>query len=293
MIKSMTGYGIGETKRDGYHIIAELKTVNHRYSNIYLHIPGYLLSLEATLQRLLKKRLDRGRIDLYLKVEKDVETEAYLPQINLQLAKSYFNQLKVLEESLGFSQGVTIDTLVSLPEVLQLEERLPDEEILHELIMETVEKSLDSLIEMRCHEGGELREDLVHRLDKIQSELKEIEERSPQVIVEYSLRLRERLEEILEETPIDEDRLAMELGIIAERSCINEEVVRLKSHLGQFSLNLEKTEAVGRKLDFIAQEMYREVNTIGAKSNDSLLANHVVNIKSEIDKIREQVQNIE
>lgn len=293
MIKSMTGYGIGETKRDGYHITAELKTVNHRYSNVYLHIPGYLLSLESTLQKLLKQRLDRGRIDLYLKIEEELKEGAYLPQINYQLAKSYFDQLKILEESLGFERGVTIDTLISLPQVLKLEERVADEKILHQLIIETVEKSLDTLIQMRLHEGDQLYQDLVQRLDKITAELEQIEARSPVVIAEYSLRLHERLQEILEYTPIDQDRLAMELGIIAERSCINEEVVRLKSHLGQFKLNLEKREAVGRKLDFIAQEMYREVNTIGAKANDSLITTNVVNIKSEIDKIREQVQNIE
>ncbi len=293
MIKSMTGYGIGETKRDGYHITAELKTVNHRYSNIYLHMPGHLLSLESTLQKMLKEKLDRGRIDLYLKIEEDEVEGAYIPKINHELAKSYYNELTVLQNNLGFAEELKIETLISLPEVLKVKEADQNEEILHDLIVETVKKSLDSLLEMRVHEGTELCYDLIQRLDIIEREVEQIKLRAPQILEEYKARMRDRINEILDDMSIDDDRLAMEVAILAERSCINEELVRLMSHLGQFRKNLDSTEAVGRKLDFIAQEMYRETNTIGSKANDSVISNYVVNMKSEIDKIREQIQNIE
>ncbi|AZR72977.1 YicC family protein [Anoxybacter fermentans] len=293
MIKSMTGYGKGETKRDGYHVIAEIKTVNHRYSNIYLHIPNYLLALESTLIKMIKDKIDRGRVDLYLKIEEDVTEGRYTPQLNFELAKSYYTELKKLQKTLDFDQNLSMDTLISLPEVLKLKEVEHDEEILHGIIIETIEKSLDSLLQMRIHEGEELYRDLVLRLDSIEKEMDAIKEREPKVLEEYKERMRNRVNEFLEDKIVDEERLAMEIAILTERSCINEELVRLKSHIGQFRLNLEKGGAVGRKLDFIAQEMYREANTIGSKSPDAVISNHVVNIKSEIDKIREQIQNIE
>lgn len=293
MLKSMTGYGKGETKRDGYHITAELKTVNHRYSNIYIHIPGYLSALESTLHKLVKDKVDRGRVDLYLNIDEDTTEVRHEPQINVQLARRYYIELKALQETLGIDQEVSIDTLVHLPEVLKVKEAEEDEELLYGLVTETVEKALESLLQMRTHEGEELQRDLVQRLDMIEREVGEIATREPRVIEEFRTRMRDRLRELMEDKIVDETRLAMEIAILAERSSINEELVRLRSHIGQFRLNMTKDEPVGRKLDFIAQEMYREANTIGSKAIDSEIVNCVVTIKSEVDKIREQIQNVE
>lgn len=293
MLKSMTGYGKGETKRDGYHITAELKTVNHRYSNIYIHIPGYLSALESTLHKLVKDKVDRGRVDLYLNIDEDTTEVRHEPQINVQLARRYYTELKALQETLGIDQEVSIDTLVHLPEVLKVKEAEEDEELLYGLVTETVEKALESLLQMRTHEGEELQRDLVQRLDMIEREVGEIATREPRVIEEFRTRMRDRLRELMEDKIVDETRLAMEIAILAERSSINEELVRLRSHIGQFRLNMTKDEPVGRKLDFIAQEMYREANTIGSKAIDSEIVNCVVTIKSEVDKIREQIQNVE
>lgn len=293
MLKSMTGYGKGETKRDGYHITSELKTVNHRYSNIYIHIPGYLSALESTLHKLVKDRIDRGRVDLYLNIEEDITESRHEPQINVELARRYYTELKALQESIGMDQEVSIDTLVHLPEVLKVKEAEEDEELLHGLIIETVMKALESLLQMRTHEGEELQRDLVQRLDVIEREVGEITMREPRVIEEFRTRMRERLKDLMEDKVVDETRLAMEIAILAERSSINEELVRLRSHLGQFRMNMVKDEPVGRKLDFIAQEMYREANTIGSKAIDAEIVNCVVTIKSEVDKIREQIQNVE
>lgn len=293
MIKSMTGYGKGETKRDGYHITVELKTVNHRYTNIYIHIPGYLSELESTLHKMLKDKIDRGRVDLYLNIEEDITEGRYEPQLNLELAKRYYADMKILQETLGITQDVDINTLVTLPEVLKVKQAEENEELLHEIIIETLGKSLDSLLQMRSHEGEELYRDLIQRLDVIEAQVEEITMREPRVIEEYRTRMRDRLKELLEDKVVDENRLAMEIAILAERSSINEELVRLRSHLGQFRMNLAKDEPVGRKLDFIAQEMYREANTIGSKAIDSEVVNSVVAVKSEVDKIREQIQNVE
>lgn len=293
MIRSMTGYGKGETKRDNYQVIVEIKTVNHRYSNIYLHMSGHLLALESTLHKTIREKINRGRVDLYLKIEEDITTGAYLPEINEELATSYYNKLNILKDKLNIKQELNLATLVSLPEVLSLKEVNEDEKVLHQIIIETVKKSLDSLITMRTHEGEELYNDFLSRLEKIESNLLKIAEREPQVIEEYKSRMRQRINDLLQDAVVEEDRLALEVAVLAEKSCINEEIVRLKSHIGQFRMNLNKSEPVGRKLDFIAQEMYRETNTIGSKSIDAIISSDVVNIKSEIDKIREQIQNIE
>lgn len=293
MIKSMTGYGKGETKRDGYHITAEIKTINHKYTNIYLHIPACLSALESEMHKMIKDKIDRGRVDLYLNIEEDVADERREPQLNLALAKRYYAELKALEDALGLEGSVTIDRLVTLPEVLKVKEAAQDEETLFSVVTETVRKAIDSLLQMRTHEGREIYHDMVQRLDLIQTQVEEITLREPAVLLEYKNRMRERLRELLEDKVVDETRLSMEIAMLAERSGITEELVRLRSHLGQFRANIEKDEAVGRKLDFIAQEMYREANTIGSKAIDAEIINFVVVIKSEVDKIREQVQNVE
>lgn len=293
MIKSMTGYGKGETKRDGYHITVEIKTINHKYTNIYLHIPACLSALESDIQRMVKDKIDRGRVDLYLYIEQDTADERREPQVNLTLAKRYFNELQELQLVLGLEGSVSIDRLVTLPEVLKVKEAEQDEEVLFSVVTETVEKALDSLLQMRTLEGREIYRDMVQRLELIHNQVEEIAQREPAVILEYKNRMRERLRELLEDKVVDENRLAMEIAMLAERSGITEELVRLRSHLGQFRSNIEKDEAVGRKLDFIAQEMYREANTIGSKAIDAEIINFVVVIKSEVDKIREQVQNVE
>lgn len=293
MLRSMTGYGKGQVKKDGYDVIAEIKTVNHKYTNIYLHMPNYLMALESDLKKLIKDEVSRGRIDLYLQIDEEEREERYTPQINMELAENYYNEIKKLEENLDFSQSLSIDKLISLPEVLKVKEVEQDEETLYNVIKEAVNESLRTLVEMREEEGRELCKDLIQRLDLIEEEVEKIKGREKASLEEHKERLEKRVNDLLEENKLDEERLAMEIAILAEKSGINEELVRLKSHLSQFRSNLDVEGPIGRKLDFIAQEMHREANTIGSKAIDAEISSSVVNIKGEIDKIREQIQNVE
>lgn len=291
----MTGYGRVQLEDNGDNIIVELKSVNHKYQKVYLHIPEQLSILEVKINKLLKGALSRGRVDYNLKIQ-SVNQKRLKVKVNQLLVKEYLESLEQLKTEFGLAQAeeLSIEFLAGLPEVLELEELGPDLETLWPQVKEATELALAELLAMKKREGEELLADFLDRLDSIESLTEQIEERIPKIVLKYRLKLQKRLEDLIADHEIDEERLAIETAVIADKSDVNEELIRIKSHLSQFAETLKGEEdSVGRKLDFIAQEMHREINTIGSKVSDSEVTKHVVDLKSEVDKIREQVQNIE
>ncbi|MCK8824235.1 YicC/YloC family endoribonuclease [Fuchsiella alkaliacetigena] len=295
MLRSMTGYGRAQLEAAGDNITVELKSVNHKYQKINLHIPEQLSALEARVDKLLKTALSRGRINYNLELQSQNKKSLQV-QVNRDLAAEYVEHLEKLQAELGLAaEELSVEFLAELPDVLTVKEIARDIEELWPQVEQATEEALAELLAMRKREGEELLADFLHRLEQIEDLVTKIEARVPEIVTEYQLKLKERIEELAADYEVDEDRLAMETALIADKSDVNEELIRLKSHVQQFeeTLRLEIDEPVGRKLDFIAQEMHREVNTIGSKISDSQVANYVVELKSEVDRIREQLQNVE
>lgn len=292
MLKSMTGFGRSEVVGGGKRFTLELKSVNHRFCEVVLRLPRSLSSLEERIRQLIKSRVARGRVDGYLSVEQE-EEKGYTVRVNRGLARSYYEAIRELQDELGLVGGVSITTIMSLPEVLVLEENPEDIEEFWPFIERAVQEAVDALCSMRVEEGRRLEEDLRMRVEKIALLNKEIESRAPLVVEEYYNRLSRRLREWLAEGALEPSQLAAEAALFAERSNITEEVVRLNSHIEQMRACFSSVEPVGRKLDFLIQEMNREINTIASKAGDLQISRLVVEVKSELEKIREQVQNIE
>ncbi|HBC92953.1 MAG TPA: YicC family protein [Pelotomaculum sp.] len=292
MIKSMTGYGRGEAVTAGKKFTFELKAVNHRYIEVVLRLPRSLTPLEDRIRRFIQGRIARGRVDGFLGVEECGEKNATV-KVDKALAAAYYNAMKELQETLGIGGGIQFTQLVALPGVLTVEEPADDVEEWWPSIQSAVEEAVDNLVRMRMVEGEQLARDLMNRSERLFHLNQSIRERSPFVVEEYRERLGARLNDYMRDGMITSDRLAAEATIFAERSSITEENVRLESHLQQMKSCLTAGEAVGRKLDFLIQEMNREINTIASKASDLEISRAVVEAKSELEKIREQVQNIE
>ncbi|NPV27709.1 MAG: YicC family protein [Firmicutes bacterium] len=292
MPRSMTGFGRAEVCGEGKIIVAEMKAVNHRYSEVVVRLPRQYSPLEERIRRVILNKVSRGRIDVYLNIEDESE-KSRLVKVDKALAIAYYNSLKELAQILEIPLQVGVDQVAGLPEVLKLEEPENDLETIWSVAEPAVSLAVEELILMRQQEGKKLGEDLIHRLNKIAQFIKEIEARVPYVVQSYRERLQMRVQELLGETTVDEARLAMEVAVFAERCNITEELVRLDSHLHQFRETLGLDTPIGRKLEFLVQEMGREINTIGSKANDLPIAHLVVEVKSELEKIREQIQNIE
>lgn len=292
MANSMTGFGRGESNGQGYHFSVEIKSVNHRFLEIVVKMPRNLQIFEDSLRKAVQQRIQRGRVEVYVNL-KETEERTRLVKVDKDLVVSYDNSLKELAQKLNTAYLTDIHRLAVLPDVFIIEEKEINFDDLRIIINKALSEALDSLTEMRSKEGGRLAEDLLGRLDKLQSIITEIADRSPVVVDDYRARLKERLAFILTDSTVDEVRLAMEVALFADRASIAEEIVRLKSHLEQFNKILLSGESVGRKLDFLVQELNREINTIGSKANDLIISQAVVEGKSELEKIREQVQNIE
>lgn len=293
MLKSMTGYGKGEASNNDFRIKVELKSVNHRYLDITVKLPRYLIYLEESIKKVVKEKLSRGKIDIFINL--DYENMSSLDvKVDIPLAKSFKNALEDLRSQLGLEDAVRLNNILSIQDVIKTEKRDLDEESVWETLKSALDESLDRIISMREAEGEQLKADMLGKLDNIGRVADEIMERSPLVVDEYRKKLNERILVLVEDTTlIDQDRLAMEVAVYADKSSIDEELTRMKSHIIQFKTIIEEDSSVGRKLDFLIQEFNREVNTIGSKSSDTVLVNKVVELKSEIEKIREQVQNIE
>lgn len=292
MIRSMTGFGRGEITQDGKEFTVEIKTVNHRYSDIFIKMPRQINFLEDRVRDLVSKGISRGKIDVFITYSNYGDDSKFVT-FDEQLAKAYISAVESLRDKFGLADDISVSLISKYPDVLKVEQAQEDEEQLWSLLKQAVENAVSSLIRMRQTEGEGLRRVLLERADIIESMVAEISKRAPEVPKEYKARLTDRIRELLDQQTIDENRLAMEVALFADRCSIDEELVRLTSHLGQLRQILDMDQPVGRKLDFLVQEMNREINTIGSKANDLIITKLVVDVKSEIEKIREQIQNIE
>ena len=291
MIKSMTGYGRANLSKDLREYQIEIKSVNHRYLDVSVKMPRQISYLEETIKREVAAKVKRGKIDVFVTFENN-SLEGKEIKINMELAEAYINELKKLAEKENILADIQVTDISKYPDVLNIQNNQDDETIKKE-VLETVKIATDSLVQMRQIEGQKIAEDLLLRLDKIQLKVNEISKLSTGLIEEYVVKLEERIKQILKDQEIDPSRLAQEVVIYADKCSIQEEVTRLNSHISQFKMLLNSNEAIGKKLDFIIQEMNRETNTIGSKANNLEITNDVIDLKTEIENIREQVQNIE
>jgi uncharacterized protein (TIGR00255 family) len=292
VICSMTGYGRGEAQDKGKKFVVEIKTVNHKYSDISLKLPKQVSFLEKTARDMVTGKISRGKADVYVTYE-DTGDESRMVVVDRQLIQQYVRACRSLKDEYEFTDDISLSLISRFPDVFKVERPEGDEDQATMVFLEAAADALDSLMRMRLNEGEKLESDIRTNLKCIEESLEGIEKREPFIVIEYKEKLESRIKEILQQQVIDENRLATEVAYFAERCCINEEIVRLKSHIKQMEEILAADEPVGRKMDFLVQEMNREINTIGSKSNDLSITKSVVDIKSYIDKIREQVQNIE
>ena len=292
MIKSMTGFGRCEVLKDSRKFTVELKSVNHRYLDVNIRMPKKLNFFETSIRTLLKSYADRGKVDIFITYE-DLSQSQVSVKYTAALAAEYLKYLNQMAEEFSLDNDVRVSTLSRYPEVFTMEECSEDEDELWNGLKEALEGAFSQFVEMRTKEGERLKEDILLKLDLLSEQIRFIEERSPQIIAEYRTKLEEKMRELLEDTQIDDNRIAAEVILFADKICTDEEVVRLKSHIQHMKETLEESNGIGRKLDFIAQEMNREANTILSKANDLDISNRAISLKTEIEKIREQIQNIE
>ncbi len=292
MIRSMTGFGRCEKVTDSYKITAEIKSVNHRYLDMSIKMPKKFGYFEAALRNLLKNDIQRGKVDVYITYE-DYTSQTVQLKYNERLAAEYVGYFAKMKETFGLRDDVSVSMLAHMPEVLSMEEVPEDEESMWKLLSETVKEAADAFVASRIREGGQLQEDLLGKLDEMLGLVEDIENRSPSVVEEYRRKLTEKVKELLEGKSVDESRIVTETTVYADRICVDEETVRLRSHIASTRQELTAGGSVGRKLDFIAQEMNREANTILSKSGDLEIAGKAIELKTGVEKIREQIQNIE
>lgn len=292
MLKSMTGFGRYESTTDNYKICVEMKAVNHRYLDLSIKMPKKFNAFESALRNLLKKEVQRGKVDVYITYE-DYSAESADLKYNAALAAEYMDAFRQMAEQFDIPNDVTVSMLGRCPEVLTMGSTEADEEELWKIVSEAVEAARDKFVASRVTEGEQLREDLLGKLDTMSGWVDDIEARFPQVLTEYRNRLEEKVKELLGDSTYDENRILQEVAIYSDRICVDEEMVRLRSHIATMKDELIRGGAVGRKLDFIAQEMNREANTTLSKSGDLRLSDTAIALKTEIEKVREQVQNIE
>lgn len=292
MIKSMTGFGRCEIVTTEYKISVEMKAVNHRYLDLSIKMPKKFNYFEAGIRNLLKAYIQRGKVDVFINYE-DYTEEKLCLKYNGSLAAEYMDAFKKMEDQFGIDNDVKVSMLARMPEVLSMEQAPEDEEQTWKQLSAAVEEAAKKFVDSRILEGGKLKEDLLGKLDYMSGLVDFIEERSPVILAEYRQRLEDKVKELLENSTIDESRIATEVTIYADKICVDEEMVRLRSHIDATRKELEAGGSVGRKLDFIAQEMNREANTTLSKSTDLELSDKAIALKTEIEKVREQIQNIE
>ena len=288
----MTGYGKGEAQSEGNKYTVEIKSVNHRYSDYSIRLPKHLSSFEDKVRSLASEYISRGKIDIFVSCEEYGENNIEV-KLNEPLAKAYIEATEKLCTRFNLVNDISASFISRFPDVLTVEKKEEDEENIWSVLKQALETALKSFVAMREIEGQKLKDDLLEKSGKIENLVKKIEERAPLVVIEYKNRLDAKLKEFVDQNIIDENRIAAEVAIFADRCSIDEEIVRLKSHLSQLKHILENENQVGRKLDFLVQEINREVNTIGSKANDLEIIKNVVEAKSEIEKLREQIQNLE
>lgn len=292
MIKSMTGFGRGEAQDAYRKITIEMKSVNHRYLDLNMKLPKSLNSFEAEIRSKLKTQIVRGKVEVYITME-TTEKQDVILHYNADLAGQYIDNIKAMAEKFDLDFDLKASHLSRYPDVLEMREAETNQGELQSLLSEALDKALFQFNENREKEGKRLQEDLLQKMDEMSGYVQFLEERSPEIIKEYTSRLRAKVQDLTEAGHIDENRIAAEIVIYADKVCIDEEMVRLRSHVNETRQMLTSQGEVGRKLDFIAQEMNREANTILSKSTDVKIANIGISLKTLIEKVREQIQNLE
>lgn len=292
MIKSMTGFGRCEVVSGNRKFTVEMKAVNHRYLDVNIKMPKKLNFFESAIRASMKDYVQRGKVDVFISYEDTSENNVCV-KYNRDIAQEYLNYMKSMEEEFEIANDVRVSTLARFPEVFTMEEQVVDEEELWKELESAVIGAAKGLAETRTKEGENLKNDLIAKLDGMLVHVAYIEKRSPEIVTEYRKKLEDKVRELLSENTVDEGRLLTEVTIFADRICVDEEVVRLKSHIESTKKNLMDGGSIGRKLDFIAQEMNREANTILSKANNLDVSNCAIELKTEIEKVREQIQNIE
>ena len=292
MIKSMTGFGRAEVMEENRKFTVEIKSVNHRYFDVNIKMPKKLGFFESAIRNLLKEYMQRGKVDVFITYEDYNENNVAL-KYNEEIAREYLTHLNAMAEQFDLQNDITVGKLSKYPEVFTMEEQDVDEKELWSVLEKALRQACEQFIASREREGEQLYQDIKGKLAYLLTLVAQVEERSPQMLQEHRQKLLEKVQELLGDRKIDEGILATELIVYADKVCVDEETVRLRSHIDAMSETLDMQEAIGRKLDFIAQEMNREANTILSKANDKELSGIAINLKTEIEKIREQIQNIE
>ena len=294
MIRSMTGYGRGQQLLDGRDITVEIRSVNHRFFEYSARVPRAYGYLEEKMKRYLQGKAARGKVDVSVQVVTLEGGDANV-EVNHTLAKGYVEALRTLSGELGLSDDLSLSSISRFSDIFTVRKNVEDEEVIWNSVRQVADEAIGRFVQMRQVEGARLAQDVRDKLDSIEEAVGEIEKRSPETVAEYRARLTQKMTELLEDRNIDEQRILLEAAIYSDKVAVDEETVRLRSHLAQFRemLEGESEDPVGRKLDFLVQEMNREINTIGSKASDVKIARLVVDVKGEIEKIREQIQNIE
>lgn len=292
MIKSMTGFGRSEIVKGNRKISVEIKSVNHRYLEAGIKMPKKLNVFESRMRDLLKKYATRGKIDIFINYEDDSESQVNL-KFNQNIADEYMAIFNNMSEKYNLKNDMTVGGLARFPEVITMDEVQEDEEELWHFIEEVMKAALEQFVNTRILEGENLKKDLLGKLDHMEELVAFVEKRSPEIMKEYRSKLESKVKELLGDTTIDESRIATEVIIYADKICVDEETVRLRSHIEHARKCLNEEGGIGRKMDFIAQEMNREANTTLSKANDIEISNAAIDLKTEIEKVREQIQNIE
>lgn len=293
MAISMTGFGRGEYKNDNYHFTVECRTINHKYVDINTRLPRKISFLEDKIRNVVKDYIKRGRVDLYIKLDL-IGSEDVNLKFDEKLASEYVNILNNIKDTFNLQDDRTVMNIAKFPDIIKSEEKEEDEDLLWSMLKKALDDCLIKLKDMRVEEGSKLASDIDMRCDLLKDYIEQIENYSYNVVNEYKDKLNNRITEILENPSlVDENRLAQEVAIFADKSSITEEIVRFRSHIEQLKNTVVKNDSIGRKIDFLIQEMNREVNTTGSKSSNIKITNLVVEVKSELEKIREQIQNIE
>jgi uncharacterized protein (TIGR00255 family) len=293
LISSMTGFGRGSSEDEGKRsFTVEIKSINHRYLDINIRMPRALISLEEKIRKCVNEKISRGKVDIFVTYNNYAKAEVEA-NFNTALADSYVKCLAQIKERYNLKDEASISLIARFPDVVYVEEKEENLEEIWNLLRSSTMEALDSLVKMRLIEGEKLSQDIGKKCENIHLNVQKIEEKAPRVVESYKVKITERLKELVDLTQLDENRINMELAIYADKSSIDEEITRLNSHISQLLDTVKSNEVVGRKLDFIVQEMNREANTIASKSVDLEITNYALNIKNEIEKIREQIQNIE
>lgn len=292
MVRSMTGYGKGFAEDDTSRVTVEMKSVNHRYLDLNIKLPKKLNFLEASIRNKISESVYRGKVDVFITLNEHSDA-CYNVSINDSMALKYYESISEMASKLGLDNDMKASSLVRLPDVIELTEADADEDSLKCLVLNALDSCLDQFVASRISEGERLQSDLVSKMDEMLSLVSDLEKRSPQILEEYKDKLKAKINELLDDNKIDESRIAQEVTIYADKICIDEEMVRLKSHVVETKNVFDLDKEVGRKLDFLAQELNREANTILSKSTDVEIADIGITLKTLIEKVREQIQNIE